>query len=292
VQLRDGLSVSAAQMKRVTTEHVIEADYMFSAAVALLCTLALFARSTAFQPIPPSSPCQVPPPQCPETPSVPTQQPFAAFRSDVWIQDKYNEPLPMPTNGGRLQLLYAAASDVSEDDIASGKFFVNGHRVTVSVGSDMSIVHWARFEVGTDNRMIFLSLHSNNSEIFTAGNDVSLEIHGGSGAIVLNATFALPSPPPLTITYITTTSNGSTLIAHVQSSSSSAPTITSVFVNSINVTNRICLPTPSSIPQGDSHIFEVPLCSAAATGDVLSLILILSDGSHVAAAVRRVKEAM
>lgn len=191
-----------------------------------------------------------------------------------------------------MQLLYAAASDVSEADIAAGKFFVNGHLVTCSIGADMSIAHWARFDVAPDNRLVFLSLHSNNSEIFTAGNDVTLEVYGGSGTIVLNATFALPSPPPLFISYITTTNNGTTLIAHIQSSSSSAPTITSIFVNSINVTNRVCLPSPASIPQGDSHILAVPLCASAKTGDVMSLVLMLSDGSHASAAVRRVKETM
>lgn len=77
----------------------------------------------------------------------------------MWIQDKYNEPLPEPTSGGRLQLLYAAANDVSEADIAAGKFFVNGNLVSFSVGADMSIVHWARVEVAADHRLVFLSLH-------------------------------------------------------------------------------------------------------------------------------------
>jgi hypothetical protein len=267
---------------------------MLSLVVPLLFCITLpFATHTrAFSPISPSFPCTPSQPHCPETPSIPTQQPFAAFRSDVWIQDKYNEPLPLPTNGGRMQLLSASASDVSEADIATGKFFVNGHMVSCSVGADMRIVHWARLEVAADNRTVFVSLHSNNSDIFTAGKEVVLEITGGSGSVILNATFKLPPPPPLTISYITTINNGSSVVAHIQGSSSSPPTISSIFVNSINVTSRICLPSPAVIPQGDSHILEIPLCTPANIGDVLSLILLLSDGSHVAAAVRRVKEAM
>jgi hypothetical protein len=268
---------------------------MVSSAAAFLFCLSLLGAacfSNAFAPLPPSSACQLPQPQCPETPSFPSQQPFAAFRTDVWIQDKYKEPLPEPTSGGRLQLLYAAAADVSEADISAGKFFVNGNLVSFTIGADMSIVHWARVEVAADRRLIFLSLHSNNSQAFTIGQSLTLEISGGSGSVVLNATFILPPPTPLIITYITTSNNGSTLIAHIQSAASSAPAISSVFVNSINVTSRICLPSPSSIPQGDSHILEVPLCAPSLVGDVLSLLLLLSDGSHVAAAVRRVKETM
>ena len=252
----------------------------------------LLSCADAFSPLPPSSTCTVPQPRCPETPSIPIQQPYAAFRPDVWIQDKYNEPLPQPTSGGRLQLLYAADSDVSEADIATGKFFVNGHLVKCSIGADMSIVHWARFEVAADNRMVFVSLHSNNSGIFSVGNAVTLEITGGSGAAILNATFQLPPPPPLTITYITTTNNGSTLLAHIQSTSDTALTISAVFVNAINVTSRVCLPPSGSIPKGDSTILTVPLCAPAIVGDVLSVILLLSDGSHASAAIRRVKETM
>ncbi len=270
-----------------------DAAMISAAAAAFLCIALSCAISThAFAPLPASSACSPLPPHCPENPTVPTHQPFAAFRADVWIQDKYNEPLPPPTNGGRLQLLYAAGSDVSETDIAAGNFFVNGHLVKTSVGSDMSIVHWARLEVAADNRMVFVSLHSNNSDVFTAGKAVALEITGGSGSTILNATFTLPTPPPLTITYITTTNNGSAIVAHIQSNSDTAPTISSVFVNSIDVSSRVCFPSPSVIPKGDSHILEIPLCNPANIGDVLSLILLLSDGSHVTAAVRRVKETM
>jgi hypothetical protein len=246
----------------------------------------------AFSPLPPSSACQLPQPQCPETPTFPIQQPFSAFRADVWIQDKYKEPLPQPDDGGRLHMLYAAATDVTESDISTGKFFVNGIRVKCAVGSDMSVVHWARFEVAQDNRLVFVSLHSNNSEIFTVGKTVTLEVVGGSGSVIVNATFDLPPQPSLTVTYITTINNGSTLIAHILSTTASAPSISAVFVNSVNVTSRICLPSPVSIPKGDSHIIEVPLCSPASVGDVLSVLLLLSDGSHAAAAVRRVKEEM
>ena len=260
---------------------------------ALLCALLPAASfSYAFSPLPPSSPCQLPAPQCPEYPTLPLQQPFAAFRSDVWIQDKYNEPLPAPTNGGRLQLIYSAASNVTETDIAAGKFFVNSHLIKCTVGSDMSIVQWARIEVAVDNKLLFVSLHSNNSDIFAVGKSVNFEITGGGGSLILNATFTLPPPAALTITYITTINNGTTLLAHIQATSASAPTIASVFVNSVNVTARVCFPSPASIAQGDSHILQVPLCSPVSVGDVMSLVLLLSDGSHVAGAVRRVKETM
>ncbi len=197
---------------------------------------------------------------------------YANYRKDFYYPEYEegdlldpNQRVPAPVDGGRFHITGIAEvsgtvtalkiDGVPVDDLIAQKKMVWAHPYPFTV---------------TAGQPVWIAFHSQDTKWDAAGatGTVRLETTGG---VALDGTFPV-SKPAVPITYVTTAANYTKFLIHIHNRSTTAQTMTKLFVNGRNVTEAACIPNKTLLP-GEPALWTLDLCTPLAPGELWTVTI-------------------
>ncbi len=205
---------------------------------------------------------------------------YASFRKDYFLPaSDYSENIPDPVDGGRFHVATVAAASGDVLDVQLDGQSMN----TLLVEPLLEWYHvWPDPVVAGEP--IWVAFHSRNPSWDQSPSGTLRVVTTGGDA--LNGTFPVQQTP-LPLTYVTTTSDFSTLLVHAKNTSATSQTVTGLLVNGRDALVRgACVPSPVVAP-GESVMWSVPLCTPTYAGAPWTVVVTL-QGAPAAVGAGRV----
>ncbi len=201
---------------------------------------------------------------------------YASYRKDHYLDEAiYPEaslewaPEP-PVDGGRLHVTSIATASGAVTDVR-----IDGESVAdlVSGGGGTPQIEW--YHVWPDpvvaGAPVWVAFHSRSAEWDQPGASASIEVITAGGTALDGLFDVAQSKAPLT--YVTPTDDLSTLVIHARNTDTVSHTLNRLLVNGRDVlaAGIACVPKVEIAP-GETVMWTVPLCGAAALGDPWTVV--------------------
>lgn len=200
------------------------------------------------------------------------QEIHAGYRKDYFYPyDHYPEiNLPDPIHGGRFHLVTVSAASGSPGDIT-----LNGQTVSFASGQDPDswLVDWLHVYPTnlTKGQPVWISFHTRNTAFDTITSS-TFELQTTDSQVAVNGKFAVVLNW-CNITYVTTTTNYSSLLIHVHNGYTSTRTIQKVLLNDSDVTANVSNKQSLTVPPLSSTMLTVGLLAPVTPGNLYTVVL-------------------
>eukprot|EP01052_Picozoa_sp_SAG31_P053971 SAG31_NODE_14104_length_827_cov_0.923077_1_plen_250_part_10 len=199
------------------------------------------------------------------------------MRADRWLSQFPVEKQPPPTSGRRIQIVVTAPMIHSATPSSPRSLTINGQQcmnLSADDGADLTYLDWCRAHLNAVTGQIWVSFHTRNAEWSQGALSLSADLDGSRA---FDAT-AVAVRLPLVLSYVTTAFNGTQVILHVHSESSSSAVVTGLTLDGVGIHEENV-----TIPAGGHGIFVAKARQQKLRGDVWTAVLFV-DGSEAGAA--------
>lgn len=195
---------------------------------------------------------------------------FASYRKDAWLP-AYSEASPIPSSGGRVQLV-----GVAQAAGTIGAVRIDGVDLGAAL-DDPNIKHAANpvewFHVWPTTVAVgdplWVTFHSRNAA-WDSKATATVEVALQGGGTALAGSFAV-QPTKVPLTYVTTSADRKTLLIHLQNEDTAPHTLQRLLVRGRDVTASACIPSTTLRP-GEAALWTVPLCAPLELGAAWTVV--------------------